>query len=180
MAKARSDSPLWLEICLSLAIASCWVAFYGYTYNVKYLNSPPLNWCALTLWASGLLLSMRVHGFLYKRFGALLISIPLVWCGYFACLLALEYTGYYILAVRLVTSEGPLLFGLIHGTATLKTFYIIAGPCAILLLEGMRRAMASFARAKASGRVTIDPRDQARAPVAAQASHGRKESTWRT
>jgi hypothetical protein len=52
---------------------------------------------------------------------------------YFSVLLVIEYFGYYIFGIREMTSEKPLCFGLIHGTLTLKIYYLLAGIAAIFL-----------------------------------------------
>ena len=62
----------------------------------------------------------------------------------FSLLLVIEYTGYYILEIRQVTLEGPLIFGLIHGPPILKAYYIAAGVGTILLRRLLDRIVASL------------------------------------
>jgi hypothetical protein len=56
-------------------------------------------------------------------------------------LLLIEYLGYYVLRIRQVTTEGPLLFGLIHGTVSLKIYYIFAGVCAVAVNGAFKKAL---------------------------------------
>jgi hypothetical protein len=104
-----------------------WVGLYGYEYSVPVLNSPLINWYAFLLWSGGLLGLMRFHEFLRERLGRSPLIVLLTSIAYFTGLLLVEYLGYFVLNVRLLTNEGPLLFGLIHGTPALKAYYVTAG-----------------------------------------------------
>jgi hypothetical protein len=64
-----------------------------------------------------------------------LLGLALTWAFYFCGMLAVEFIGFDVLGIRLITTEAPLVFGLIHGTATLKAFYL-TGP---LWALGLRR-----------------------------------------
>jgi hypothetical protein len=131
----RSKAPpiVFAEAILSFTMSLLWVGFYGYTYNDPFYNSSPVNWLALLLWTSGLFLTLRFYRIVTRHVKNPWLSIFFTWLAYFASLLLVEHIGYNVLAIRQVTSERPLVLGLIHGTITLKLYYITAGMIAILL-----------------------------------------------
>jgi hypothetical protein len=120
------------------------VESYGYTYNVSFLNSPVINWWAFVLWSSGLFATLRVYRIFNQVVEHFLVKIALTWLTYFSSILIIEYVGYFVLEIRQVTSEGPLLFGLIHGTVILKLFYVIAGICAVILSRALEKVSPAF------------------------------------
>lgn len=134
----RKDFDLMVEFFVSCAMSLLWVGFYGYTYNVPFLNSPMINWLAFFLWGSGLFFTLRVYRLFCRIVRPFWMRVVLVWLTYFSGLLVVEYLGYYVFRIRQVTSEGPLLFGLIHGTAALKIYYIFAGICAVMLSSALK------------------------------------------
>ena len=133
-----------VELGIACTMSFLWVWFYGYRYNVALFNSPVINWLAFTLWSIGLVLTIRV----YKMLGNILTlpwqRILVTWTVYFAGLLVIEYCGYYVFEIRQVTDERPLMFGLIHGTATLKFYYIVAGICAVGLNGLLKNILRPF------------------------------------
>ena len=141
MKLCRRHTPLQVELFVSCAMSFVWVGSYGYTYNVPFFNSPVLNWLAFLLWSSGLFATIRVYRFLSHRVRPFWIRIVLIWLTYFSILLFIEYLGYYVFEIRQVTAERPLLFGLIHGTVTLKVYYIIAGICAVMVSSALKKAL---------------------------------------
>jgi hypothetical protein len=72
----------------------------------------------------------------------------MIWIIFFLGLLAVEFMGYYILGIHLVTSSGPLVFGLIHGTATLKIYYMTVGPGTVLLTAILEKIGTSLRNAE--------------------------------
>lgn len=139
--RTTSISPV--EICVSCVMSFVWVSFYGYKYNVPFFNSPLINWLAFLLWSVGLLATIQA----YKVFKGVIqnrwLNISLTWLAYFSSLLLVEYLGYYVFEIRLVTTEGPLIFGIIHGTVTLKVYYLIAGVCAVASSTALKKALSS-------------------------------------
>lgn len=130
-----------LDLMLSLLIALAWVGAYGYEYNIPFCNSPGVNWYALLLWWVWIMLTLAMHGFIERLLRRPYLAIFLTWTAYFSFLLVFEYIGYYVLGIRLVTPEGPLVFGVIHGTVALKIFYVSAGVFSVVmsrLLKGLR------------------------------------------
>ncbi len=128
-----------LDILVAFGMASLWVGYYGYTYNLHFFNSPFINWFACLLWTAWLFVTLRAYRVLERVIRNRILRWSITWLGYFACLLMYEYIGHYILNVQLVTVERPLVFGLIHGTWTLKLFYIVAGLGAIAISKGFTR-----------------------------------------
>jgi hypothetical protein len=135
-----------LDFLLALLISLFWVASYGYTYNISYFNSPPVNWLALLLWTCGLYATLRVHRLLEGCIKGFWSALPLLWVVYFCALLAIEHTGYNILKIRQITSEGPLVLGLIHGPLVMKVYYVFAGTGTVLLCKVLSGRMALFER----------------------------------
>lgn len=119
------------EIFVACFMSLLWVGFYGYRYNVPYFNSPGVNWLTFILWSGGLLITLRLYGFYSSTLKKPWLRLPVLWITYFAGLLAVEYFGYRIAGVRLITDEKPLVFGLIHGTLLLKLYYLFAGLAAV-------------------------------------------------
>jgi hypothetical protein len=118
-----------------------WVGSYGYTYSDPFYNSSPVNWLAFLLWTSGLFLTLRFYRLLTRQVKNPWLGMLITWLTYFASLLIVEHIGYNILAIHQVTSEGPLLLGLIHGTITLKLYYVTAGMMAIFLSHVLEKIM---------------------------------------
>ena len=140
-----------MELGIACSMSCLWVGSYGYHYNVDFFNSPVINWLAFTLWSIGLVLTLRV----YKMLGNILTPpwqrILGTWSVYFAGLLVVEYCGYYVFEIRQVTNERPLMFGLIHGTATLKFYYLVAGICAVGLNGFLQNILRPFRRNERPG-----------------------------
>ena len=77
------------------------------------------------------------------------MRLSLVWLTYLMCLILLEYVGYHILGVREISKgihNDPLALGLIHGTDTMKVFYLSAGAVTALLDHALRRLRCEFGR----------------------------------
>jgi hypothetical protein len=131
--KGRLKSTYALEFALPLVISLIWVGSYGYRYNISCFNSEPVNWLALLLWTGGLFATLQVHRFMEWRVKGFWIALPLTWIVYFIVLLGVEHIGYNILEIRQLTTEGPLILGLIHGPWVMKIYYVFAGLGTILL-----------------------------------------------
>jgi len=127
------------EIFISCAMSLLWVGFYGYRYNMPLLNSPGVNWLAFILWSLGLIIMLRVYGLYNIMIRERWLRFSAIWATYLIGLFAIEYIGYRVLDIRLITSEKPLIFGLIHGTIFLKVYYMLAGPAAILMTGAMKK-----------------------------------------
>ncbi|MBA4417860.1 MAG: hypothetical protein C0392_08120 [Syntrophus sp. (in: bacteria)] len=146
MNKRRYKFTLLMELILSAVISFIWVGSYGYTYNIDYFNSSPVNWLAFLLWAWGLFFTIQIYRFFGRYLKSLWLSLTLTWLVYFTGLLVIEYIGYYVLTIRQITPEGPLLFGLIHGPMVLKVYYIIAGISAVFLCNILNALSTSLTR----------------------------------
>ena len=136
------------DVSLAFLISLVWVSLDGYRYNIPYLNSPYVNWFSLILWTLGLLATIRTYRFFALKVSRLWVLLILIWILYVLVLLTVEFIGYYILRIHRVTSEGPLVFGLIHGTTALKIYYMTVGPGIVLLVVGLDKIGASLRRAE--------------------------------
>jgi putative effector of murein hydrolase len=125
-----------------------WVGGYGYTYTDPFYNSSPVNWLAFILWAPGLFLTLRSYRLFLRYIKRPWLGIMVTWIAYFASLLLVEHIGYNVLTIRQVTSEGPLIFGLIHGTIPLKIYYVGAGIFAVFLSNILGKLLAPPYRIK--------------------------------
>jgi hypothetical protein len=141
-----------IDFPLSFLISLIWVSSYGYKYNVHYLNSPFVNWYSLMLWTIGLFCTIRIYRFIVGRVSYQSMTILFTWFLYFLGLWALEFVGYYVVKIRLDTVESPLLFGVIHGPLVLKTYYVLAGPCMILLMAGIDKVYEVYQKQKSQSR----------------------------
>jgi len=133
MKKNKSVTDGFLDFIITFGMSFLWVGYYGYNYNIALCNSPVINWFAFLLWGVWLMFTLRMYRFFYRIAEHLLLSLVLTWISYFFLLLFCEYIGYYVLHIRLLTNEGPLLLGVIHGKPVLKLFYMVAGLLAVLL-----------------------------------------------
>ncbi len=132
MKRNRHEPDLLIDFFISFGMSFLWVGSYGYEYNIAFYNSPGINWLAFLLWGVWLMLTIRMHRF-FSRVASFSFALGLTWVTYFSLLLFYEYIGYYVLQIRLVTNEGPLMLGVIHGPPVLKAFYLVAGVCAVFL-----------------------------------------------
>lgn len=133
MKRNRHKPDLLIDFFISFGMSFLWVGSYGYEYNIAFYNSPGINWLAFLLWGVWLMLTIRMYRFFSRIVGTFPFALGLTWLTYFALLLFYEYIGYYVLQIRLVTNEGPLVLGVIHGPPVLKAFYLVAGVCAVFL-----------------------------------------------
>ena len=92
----------------------------------------------------GLFITNRFYQLLKLIVRIVWVRIVLLWLVYFSTLLVIEYLGYYVIGIREMTSEQPLLFGLIHGTIVLKIYYLIAGIVSIFLSGILKKATQIF------------------------------------
>jgi hypothetical protein len=136
------------DFSLAFLISLVWVTLYGYRYNIPFFNSPHVNWFSLALWTLGLFGTIGIYRFFALRVSRLWVLLIMIWIIFFLGLLAVEFIGYYILGIHLVTSSGPLVFGLIHGTATLKIYYMTVGPGTVLLTAILEKIGTSLRNAE--------------------------------
>ena len=141
--RARSLTPRTALVVRDLAVAvtvsMVWVAFYGYRYNVSFFNSRGINWWAFLWWSGGLFTMLRLFEWLRGAVSPRWLAIPATWAAYVAILLTVEYVGYALLGIREVHGGRPLIFGVIHGTPTLKLYYPVAGLLTIAIASGVQR-----------------------------------------
>ncbi|MDD5037527.1 MAG: hypothetical protein PHE55_22595, partial [Methylococcaceae bacterium] len=86
----------WL---VAFAMAFVWVSSYGYHYNRVFLNSPIINWWALTLWTIGIYSILKAHGY-FRAFLVEPWALWVVWGLSLAAILAVEFFGYQVLDIR--------------------------------------------------------------------------------
>lgn len=130
-----------IEAIISCSMSFVWVGFYNYRYNIEFFNSPFVNWLAFILWSTGLFLTLKLYKSLGNYFSNIWMRLIATWLIYFPSLLIIEYFGYYVFKIRQVTSEEPLIFGLIHGTIILKFYYIFAGILAIFIYNYLQHIL---------------------------------------
>jgi hypothetical protein len=129
----------FIDLPLSFFSSLIWVSYYGYNYNVSFLNFAHVNWYSLFLWTGGLFATIRIYRFLAERIAIQPVPIFLTWFFYFVGLWAVEFVGYYMLRIRLVTDEGSLFLGVIHGPPILKAYYMSVGPAIVLLIAAINK-----------------------------------------
>lgn len=138
----KSNKLSFIDISIACIVSFYWVGYYGYKYNIPYLNSQVINWLALILWSAGLICNMMIYKYIRQAIGSKWLSLGLTWLTYLALLLLVEFIGYDVLGIRQITEEKPLIFGLIHGTKTLKIYYLLAGMGTLALSKLVKKALA--------------------------------------
>lgn len=123
--------PQYVDLLSSFLLAFLWVRYYGYRYNIPFLNSPFVNWWALTIWTLGLYGVLYFHKLYIKMGWKELPAAGLIWVTCLAVTLIIEFIGYKVLGVREMGGHPPLVFDLVHGTAVLKICYFFAAPIAV-------------------------------------------------
>jgi hypothetical protein len=110
----------------AITIAFIWVGFYRYRYNYEAMNTRGINAWALLWWTVALTAVIIIYNYL-KSLGKLK-ALLLTFAIYFSILFPMEYYGYYYAGMKEVSISGAkaLVFGLIHGSAALHLFYMIA------------------------------------------------------
>lgn len=131
LAYARYRESVGQELVIALFFALFVTAYHPYIYTSDNILLGHLNIYPLFAWTAGLVLLRelyeRIHSF--NRF--LIISVV-----YIIVLFALEYIGFYLLGIRLADQAASLWgLGIIHGTAFLKWFYLLAGPVYLLVTD---------------------------------------------
>jgi hypothetical protein len=142
---------------LAMAISFLWVTFYGYSYNYTAMNTAFLNLWAFAFWSLGLSAVIVLGRAIENRIAEFPLRMALVWLGYVAGLVALEYVGYDLLHIREMSKgiyHEPALLGLIHGPVTMKLYYFLSGLLAVLLDHQLRQARL---RLRGLGRSAVTP-----------------------
>ena len=137
-AKKVESLPAWsLMLFSSLTLAFIWVGNYQYKYNYEIFNTKGLNIGAFGLWSIGGFVYLLFYHATVRKENRFLLRLFLAWVVYFVFLLVLEYTGYYTMQWREISTPGarPLVLGLIHGNWALHLYYIIFPFLAIALYE---------------------------------------------
>lgn len=138
----KSNNLSFIDISIACGVSFYWVGYHGYKYNIPYLNSPVINWLALILWSAGLICNMMIYKYMRQAIKSKWLGLGLTWLTYFVLLLLVEFIGYDVLGIRQITEEKPLIFGLIHGTSTLKIYYLVAGVGTLALSKLVKKALA--------------------------------------
>lgn len=151
-------SPVVRDLAVAATVSAVWVAFYGYRYNVEFFNSRGINWWAFLWWSGDLFAMLRFFDWLRGAVSPRWLAVPATWAAYAATLLTAEYVGYALLGIREMHGEPPLIFGVIHGTTTLKLYYCVAGLLAIAIAATVRRLTgADFADGRAAAPTASTP-----------------------
>ncbi|HEY3350317.1 MAG TPA: hypothetical protein VGM13_11125 [Thermoanaerobaculia bacterium] len=167
-------APVVRDLAVAVTVSAVWVAFYGYRYNVDFLNSRGINWWAFLCWSGELFTILRFFEWLRGTVYPWWLAIPATWAAYAATLLTAEYIGYALLGIREVHGERPLIFGVIHGTTTLKLYYSVAGLLAIAIAASVRRLTGAGAAGERAAAATAStpsrPRSRAPCPTGSSSS----------
>jgi len=117
---------LFIVLLASITYSFLWVGFYGYRYNIKFFNSPGINWYAWTAWTTGAAITIYLFDILKIR--NLIIKFLSVWIIYLAALFTVETFGYYSIKLHEISmlNPPPLIFGIIHGSPVLHFMYIFS------------------------------------------------------
>lgn len=132
-------APVVRDMAVAVTVSAVWVTFYGYRYNVAFFNSRGINWWAFLWWGGGLFAMLRFFDWLRGAASPRWLAIPATWAAYVATLLTVEYVGYALLGIRELHGGQPFIFGVIHGTPTLKLYYAVAGLLTIAIAAGVQR-----------------------------------------
>ena len=115
-----------IQVFSSGFLSFLWVLNYQYKYNVAVFNTPLINIWAFSLWILTGFLFLEIYSFIRKKVGMLYLQFIFSWLVYFTGLLVFEYAGYYILDIRECSARGgALIFGLIHGSKLMHTYYML-------------------------------------------------------
>jgi len=142
---AWRPAPFLPDLSVAVTVSAVWVAFYGYSYNVEFFNSPVINWWAFLWWSGGLLGVLRFFDWLRGAVSPPWMAIPATWAAYVATLVTVEHVGYAVVGIREVRGGGPLVFDVIHGTPAMKLYYAVAGLVTIGIASGVQRLARSEA-----------------------------------
>jgi hypothetical protein len=115
-----------VQLYSSVLLSYTWVGNYQYKYNVEVFNTHIINAWAFFLWIITGYLFLEIYSFIKKRIPLRYLHFAFSWVTYFTFLLLFEYLGYYILEIRECSARGSaLIFGLIHGSRVLHTYYLL-------------------------------------------------------
>lgn len=124
----RKYFDLFTIFFVSITISFLWVGFYGYKYNVSFLNTPGINVTTWILWTIGLILCSFTYKQLKEKLNSRWKSISIVYILYIPLLFLFEYFNYHILMFREISTANrvALIFDVIHGTSALHIYYLTA------------------------------------------------------
>lgn len=126
----------YVSLLIAFLISLSWTFYYGYNYkgtNLYLLGK--INVFALLAWTAGLMILFQVFLLLQKKFGSKWKALGLSHLVYLALLFPMEWFGYNVLEIQMTSSfHGLFNLELIHGTTTMKVYYVLAGGLYILLL----------------------------------------------
>lgn len=117
-----------VKLVTSFIISFLWVGFYGYRYNINYLNTEGLNIWSFILWFIGSNIILVLYEFLIRSFHKSLKAILIFYIIYLILLILFEFIGQEVLLIHEISKQNssPLIFNLIHGNIYLHIFYLTA------------------------------------------------------
>lgn len=119
------------ELVIAFLIALAWTSYYIYTYTFANFMIGDINLFPLVSWTFGLVILREIYERLKGKNRLLKITLL-----YLAGLFAVEFTGYYLLGIKLASNYPSLLgLGIIHAPPLMKIFYMISGPIYILITD---------------------------------------------
>ncbi len=122
------------ELIIAFLISIAWCSYYFYEYNTTNLIIGKINIFPLTCFAFGLVILREIYEKIKGKHRFIKISFI-----YLIGLFLVEYIGYYLLNIRLITSFPSLLdLGIIHAPLIMKLFYIFIGPLYILITDYLK------------------------------------------
>jgi hypothetical protein len=126
--KNKGEKPIGIGIAFyaAVSIAFFWVGFYHYRYNYEFMNSPGINFWALSWWTLACFVVINIY-LAFRRQGPL-VAIICTYAIYCVSILILEFCGYHWAGMHEISKPGAhaLIFGLIHGTPALHFFYVFS------------------------------------------------------
>jgi len=124
------------EFIVAFLISLSWVIYYGYNYvGTNLFLFGKINFFALTAWTLGLMIFGLLYSYVKKQRG---ILKAVIWSGviYLASINILEWIGYNILKIQLISSYNGLFnLELMHGPWWLKVYYLTVWIIYIGIIE---------------------------------------------
>jgi hypothetical protein len=122
------------ELIIAFLISIAWCSYYFYEYNTNNFFIGKINIFPLICFTFGLVFLREIYERINGKYKFFKISFI-----YLLGLFLVEYFGYYLLNIRLITSFPSLLnLGIIHAPFIMKLFYVFIGPMYILITDYLK------------------------------------------
>ncbi len=122
------------ELIVAFLISIAWCSYYFYEYTTFNLFMGKINLFPLIAFTFGLVFLREIYEKIKGKYKFIKISL-----FYVICLFIVEYIGYYLLNIKLISSFPSLLnLGIIHAPLIMKIFYVFIGPVYILITDYLK------------------------------------------